>query len=201
MNLHSIRFSFVFVGFLRFCFLKNYALFHPNFYKSISALSRLLYIEKNFVHERYERYFKIELYPFTKTFFRKTLVQYVTVWLVRIWTYENADEKSHSFSWRSINVKKRTKTDEKRILRTIAYAGFSKGGGPGNSENLSLMKTRIKIFQPKTKFVYLPKLRSSLKFSPLFDQKKVFAHRFCAQTFCPGYKEGGHATILNTILC
>ena len=38
MNLHSICFSSVF---LRFCFfLKKYALFHPHFYKSISALNR-----------------------------------------------------------------------------------------------------------------------------------------------------------------
>ena len=39
----------------------------------------------------------------------------MTVWLVRIWTYKNADEKAHTFS-RSKNVKKRTKTYEKRIL-------------------------------------------------------------------------------------
>ena len=38
--------------FLRFCFsLTKYALFHPHFYKSISALSRLLYINKNFVQK------------------------------------------------------------------------------------------------------------------------------------------------------
>ena len=38
--------------FLRFCFsLKKYALFHPHFYKSIYALSRLLYIDKNFVQK------------------------------------------------------------------------------------------------------------------------------------------------------
>ena len=37
--------------FLRFCFLKKYALFHPHFYKTISALRRLLYIDENFVHK------------------------------------------------------------------------------------------------------------------------------------------------------
>ena len=69
--------------------------------------------------------------------------------------------------------------------------------GAGNSENLRLMKTRMKIFHPKTKSVFpCPKLgedqkqRSSLKFSTVFGQKKVFAHRFCAQTFCPSYKGG-----------
>ena len=38
--------------FLRFCFsLKKYALFHPQYYKSISALSRVLYKDKNFVQK------------------------------------------------------------------------------------------------------------------------------------------------------
>ena len=36
--------------FLRFCFFLNkYVFFHSHFYKSISALSRLLDIDKNFV--------------------------------------------------------------------------------------------------------------------------------------------------------
>ena len=46
-NLHRIRFSFS---------IKNYVLSRPHFYKSISALSPLLHIEKillkNFGHER-----------------------------------------------------------------------------------------------------------------------------------------------------
>ena len=37
------------------------------------------------------------MYSFTKNFVRKTFVQYVTVWLVRIWTYKNTDEKAHTF--------------------------------------------------------------------------------------------------------
>ena len=102
------------------------------------------------------------------------------------------------------------------------------------------MKTRMKIFQPKTKSVFLPKIRwkpkkkkkkkrSSPKFSPVFGpklsedspkkglqskkkglhsnlvrfltqncvktKKKIFAHRFCAQTLCPSYKGRGHAAI------
>ena len=60
------------------------------------------------------------------------------------------------------------------------------------------MKARIKIFQPKTKSVFQPKIRwrpkkkkrFSLKFRPVFGQKKVFAHRYCAQTVCPSYKGG-----------
>ena len=31
-----------------------------------------------------------------KNFFWTTFVQYVTVWLVRIWTHKNADEKGHT---------------------------------------------------------------------------------------------------------
>ena len=42
VNLHSILFHTFSSVFLRFCFLTEYALFHPHFYKSIFALSRLL---------------------------------------------------------------------------------------------------------------------------------------------------------------
>ena len=107
VNLHCIRFSYVFV---RFCFLKKFALFHPHFYKSISALSRLLYIGKNFVQKfcvrRIRAIFQYRAVPLCKKFFRKRFVQYVTVWLVRIWTYKNADEKAHTFSRRSKNGRK-----------------------------------------------------------------------------------------------
>ena len=56
VNLHSIRFSYVFVRFFTFfCFsLTKYALFHPHFYVSISALTRQSHTgqkfsEKNFL--------------------------------------------------------------------------------------------------------------------------------------------------------
>ena len=39
------------------------------------------------------------------------------VYSMRIWTYKNADEKAHTFSWKTKNSKKRNNTDEKRILR------------------------------------------------------------------------------------
>ena len=45
----------------------------------------------------------------------------MTVWLVRIWTHKNADEKAHTLSRRSKNVKKRTKTYEKRILCKFTF--------------------------------------------------------------------------------
>ena len=40
---------------------------------------------------------------------------------MRIWTYKNADEKAHTFSRRSENVKKRTKTYEKRLLCKFTF--------------------------------------------------------------------------------
>ena len=46
------------------------------------------------------------MYPCAKKNFGTTFVQYVTVWLVRIWTYKNADEKGHTCSRRSKNGRK-----------------------------------------------------------------------------------------------
>ena len=45
----------------------------------------------------------------------------MTVWLVRTWTHQHADEKAHTLSRRSKNVKKRTKTDEKRMLCKFTF--------------------------------------------------------------------------------
>ena len=133
VNLHSIRFSYVFVRFFTFLLLlKKYALFHPHFYKSISALSRLLHIDKNFVQKFWvwtiRAIFRNKTVPVYKKFFRKTFVQYVTVRLVRIWTHKNADEKAHTLSRRSKNVKKRTKTYEKRILCKFTFSLYCWGG-------------------------------------------------------------------------
>ena len=113
VNLHSIRFLSVF---LRFCFsVKKYGLFHPNFYKSISALITVNYYVyiKNFVRKfcvwTIRAIFQNRAVSLYKKFFWKTFVQYVTDWLVWIWTYKNADEKAHTFSRRSKNVQKLTK--------------------------------------------------------------------------------------------
>ena len=65
--------------------------------------------------------FQNKAVPICKNFFRTTFVQYVTVWFVWIWTYKNADEKEHTCSRRSENVKKQTKTDEKRILCQFTF--------------------------------------------------------------------------------
>ena len=53
---------------------------------------------------------------------------------MRIWTYKNADEKAYTFSRRSKNVKKRTKTYEKRILCKFTFTctqGRQEGGQGG----------------------------------------------------------------------
>ena len=91
----------------------------------------------------------MELYPFTKNFFRKTSVQYVTVWLVRIWTYKNADETAHTFSRRSKNVKKRTKTDEKRILCEFTFRPFITRPNV-NRSNMDLTSTNLKVLTRAT---------------------------------------------------
>ena len=58
---------------------------------------------------------------------------------MRIWTYKNADEKAHTFSRRSKNVKKRTKTCEKRILRKFTLRKQNIGLG-----KLSISKKKNK---------------------------------------------------------
>ena len=102
-------FSYVF---LRFCFfLTKYALFHPHFYVSISALTRQSHTGQKFSEKNFckgvQLYFEISLLSFIHKIFEQNFYLYITVYLVRIWTYKNADEKVHTFS-RSKNVKKRT---------------------------------------------------------------------------------------------
>ena len=63
---------------------------------------------KNVVYDQYLRYFKIELYSFTKNFFPKTFVQYVTVWVVRRWTYKKRMKKRILFH----GEQNRKKTDK-----------------------------------------------------------------------------------------
>ena len=63
--------------------------------------------------------FEISLLPFIHKIFEQNFYVYTTIYLVQIWAYKNADEKAHTFSRRSKNVKKRTKMDKKRILCKI----------------------------------------------------------------------------------
>ena len=79
---------------------------------------------KKFFCKGVQLYFEISLLSFIHKIFKQNFYLYTTVYLVGIWTYKNADEKAHTFSSRSKNVKKRTKTNEKRILRKFTLSGF-----------------------------------------------------------------------------
>ena len=70
--------------------------------------------------------FQNKAVPLHNFFFRNTYVQYVTVWLVRIWACKNADEKENTFSRRRKNVQKRAEAYEKLILckSTLKYAAL-----------------------------------------------------------------------------
>ena len=109
----SVFRPFLFV-FLRFCFsFTKYALFHPHFYVSISALTRQSHTGQKFSEKSFckgvQLYFEISLLLFIHKIFEQNFHLYITVYLVRIWTYKNANEKAHTFSRRSKNGQKRTK--------------------------------------------------------------------------------------------
>ena len=76
---------------------------------------------KKFFCKGVRRCFEISLLSFIHKIFEQNFYLYITVYLVRIWTYKNADEKAHTLSRRSKNVKKRTKTYEKRILCKFTF--------------------------------------------------------------------------------
>ena len=79
---------------------------------------------KKFFCKGVQLYFEISLLSFIHKIFEQNFYLYITVYLVRIWTYKNADEKAHTFSRRSKNVKKRTKTYEKRVLCKFTLSSF-----------------------------------------------------------------------------
>ena len=67
---------------------------------------------KEFFCKGLSLYFEISLLSLMHQIFEQNFYPYVTVYLVRIWTYKNTDEKAHTFSRRSKNVKKRTKNGD-----------------------------------------------------------------------------------------
>ena len=117
VKLHSIRFSSVFF-YVFASSVNKYVLFHPHFYKSIPALTKLSHsgqkLSEKIFCSRVQPYFEILLLSFIRKVFEQNFYQYETVYLVRIWTYKNADEKEHTCSRKKQKHKK--KTDEKRIL-------------------------------------------------------------------------------------
>ena len=80
---------------------------------------------KNIFGKGVQLYFEISLFSFIRKIFEQKFYLFITVYLVRIWTYKNANEKAHTFSRRSkIAKKKRTKTDEKRIPCKFTLSSF-----------------------------------------------------------------------------
>ena len=121
MNLHSIRFSYVFVRFFTFLLLLDkvcafssaFLCVHIRTNQTVTYWTKVF--RKNFFVRGTALFRNIALIVHTQNF-RPKFFLYITVYLVRIWIHKNADEKAHTFSRRSKNVKKRTKTYEKRIL-------------------------------------------------------------------------------------
>ena len=122
VNLHSIRFSYVFVRFFTFLLLLDkvcafssaFLCVHIRTNQTVHIMDKI-FLKKIFC-KGVQLYFEISLLSFTHKIFEQNFYLYITVYLVRMWTYKNADEKAHTFSRRSKDVKKRTKTNEKRIL-------------------------------------------------------------------------------------
>ena len=90
------------------------AFFHPHFCVSKFALTNLSLTGQKFSEKKnfclgVELYFEILLLLFIHNIFEQNFNLHVRVYLVRISTYKNADEKEHIFSRRSKYVKKRTK--------------------------------------------------------------------------------------------
>ena len=111
VNLHSIRFSYVFVRFFTFLLLLDSHILDKSF-------------PKKFFCKGVQPYFEISLLSFIPKIFEQNFYLYITVYVVRIWTHKNADEKAHTLSSRSKNVKKRTKTHEKRILCNFTFRDY-----------------------------------------------------------------------------
>ena len=82
------------------------------FYMSISALTRQSHTAQKFSENNFckgvQHYFEISLLSFIHKIFEQNFYLYMTVYLVRIRTYKNADKKAHTFSRRSNNGKKQT---------------------------------------------------------------------------------------------
>ena len=115
VNLHRIRFLSVFASpwTSTVCpFSSAFLYVHIRTNQTVAYWTKV--VRKKFLQRVHD--FEISILSFIHKIFEQNFYQYVTVYLVRIWTYENADEKAHTFSRKSKNVKKRTKTDDKRIL-------------------------------------------------------------------------------------
>ena len=124
----SISVSYVFVCFFTFLLLLDKVCAFSSAFLCVhirtnQTVSHILdkSFPKKFFCKGVQLYFEISLLSFIHKIFEQNFYLYITVYLVRIWTYKNADEKAHTLSRRSKNVKKRTKTYEKRILCKFTF--------------------------------------------------------------------------------
>ena len=130
MDLDSIRFSSFFVRFFIFLLLREKVcdFFSAILYVHIHTNQTVIYLTKVFRKKifvnGYKVCFGISLLSFIQKIFEQNFYLYTTVYLVPIWTYENTNEKGEFFSRRSKNVKKRTKTDKKRMLCEFTFSQF-----------------------------------------------------------------------------
>ena len=73
--------------------------------KSSTPCTEKIFPKNNFCKE-VQLYFETSLTSFIHKIFEQVFHQYVTFYSVRIWTYKNVDEKTHTFSWRGKNGQK-----------------------------------------------------------------------------------------------
>ena len=115
MDLHSIRFSTIFVCFFTFLLLRekvcnfSSAFLYVHICTNQAVTYWTIVFRKFFFVKEYSSILKYRFYRLYKNFWTKFFYLYITVYLMRIWTYKNADEKAHTFSRKSKNVQKQTK--------------------------------------------------------------------------------------------
>ena len=110
INLYSIRF---FVRFCQFFYVFASPGTSLSFFIRIFVSSYHKSFPKKIFCKMVQPYFEILLLSFIHKIFEQNFCQYTTVYLVRKWTYKNANEKAHTFSPRSKNVKKKNKRGRK----------------------------------------------------------------------------------------
>ena len=107
-DLHCIRFSYAFVLYV-FSFPRKSMFFYVIFIRPYPHSPDCHKLNKRFPKKVFckevQPYFEISLWSFKHKIFEQNFCQYATVYLVRIWTCKNANEKVHTFSWKSKHAK------------------------------------------------------------------------------------------------
>ena len=96
------------------------AFFHSHFYKSLSALTRQSHTGQKFSEKIFfkglQLYFETSLLSFIGLHKIFTYI-YTTVYLLRIWSYKNADEKAHSVYFLFFKKKQKRRKSAKKWIR------------------------------------------------------------------------------------